>query len=258
MHRAGVVLEQLRDARAEPHRHVAFEQAHVEPRDQRVAEHETGAALVMDAIGEIAAQEARAEQRIGRRPPAAQQARRLAAGDHHAAEEHQFADRPRDAIEVRAEQTPVESRRLQRPAAECCAGQVLAIVGVMREGFEAYAGAGFEQREQLRAGCEKRFAQFAIGFGADERVEVDACRVGVGGNPHRPRRARAGAADVLRALHDEYARAFEHADQRRGQARDAGADDDEIERVVGAVRHGGAAARRRGVCRSNWGGRDAT
>ena len=125
--------------RFEPDRHPAVEQRFVEPRHDRIAEHQPRAARIAQPVGDKAQHEARAETRCVDRSSGTQKPVGLAARNHHSPEQHQFRQGPPDTLEVLAEQPAIEFRRLERPHPACGSGQVLAVIGMLRIGAELHA-----------------------------------------------------------------------------------------------------------------------
>ncbi len=188
---------------------------------------------------QIAPDEARAEAQRRERAVGAQQVHGLAAGHHHAAEQHELGQRPGEAREVGAEQPAVERQGLERAQARRGAGLVLAVVGRGEVGAKADVGALLEVLDHARRVVEKGPQQRRIGALADQPGEIalgllavvrDAAgaQVVVVGDPERARGARAGAADARGVLEHDRREARERRGQRRGQPGRAAAQHDQI------------------------------
>src|SRR6185312_14859305 len=146
---------------------------------------------------------------VRERAETAEQARDIVLADHHAAEDHVFGNRWTHAIEVGAEQPPVERLWNDRASEHAGTRQVAAVVRMLAARNELHVAARREIIDRLRTGRQKGRAQLATRGADDERVEIAFGRrraivetrglaLTVAGDPQRAGRRRAGAANLLR------------------------------------------------------------
>ena len=126
-------------ARVEAQRHLQVERGLEQPPDQRVAEHQPRAARREHPLPGVLRHQARDARRRARRGKHRAEVRQVRARDHHAAEQHEFGQRPAHQREVAPELRGVEIDRLEHAPAERRAGQLRVVVRVVQS---PGAGAG--------------------------------------------------------------------------------------------------------------------
>ncbi len=210
----------------EQDRHLLLLQTVEQPCDQRVAHREAGAARISEAIDEIAREQLRRVDEIGRGPKPADQPRDVLLAHHHAAEHHEFRDWGPDPAEILAQEASVKWLRHDGAAAHRRARHVAAIVRVLAAGQKLHVGPRAQIVDRRRPGLKEGRAQGAVGRAWDQRVEIalrltgavvetGGLALGISGNPQRSGRSRSGTANLIGLLAQEHVEAFERSDQRR-------------------------------------------
>ena len=143
-----------------------------------------------------------------------------------------------------AERARVERQRFQRAAVERRALRLLLVIGMQRIGAEFDVGLaprasrpprapnrGTPRATRAARNCRRRRRENSRpSRGLSLGLTARACSEP--GKPGRAGRERARAADIFRALDEQHGLAGDGAEQSRGEAAGAGADDDEIELAV--------------------------